>query len=101
MSDLVQVIDCDTHIVEPYDLWTSRVPAKDRDKVLQVVWSDERQRDVWVVPGHDPILGAAEIAMAGWRNYSPDRPARLEDAARETWDVRPRLRYMDEVGIHA
>jgi predicted TIM-barrel fold metal-dependent hydrolase len=101
MTDTMQVIDCDTHIVEPYDLWTSRVPARDRDKVLQVVWNEDRHQDVWFVPGHEPIFAGAQIAMAGWREYPPDRPPRLQDAARETWDVRPRLRYMDEVGVHA
>ena len=29
----IKVIDCDTHFVEPPDLWTSRAPAKYKDHV--------------------------------------------------------------------
>ena len=31
------IIDCDTHITEPRDVWTSRVPAKYLDHVPHVV----------------------------------------------------------------
>ncbi len=31
------VIDIDSHWTEPRDLWTSRAPAKFRDKTLRVV----------------------------------------------------------------
>ena len=38
----IKVIDVDTHISEPRDLWTSRAPAKWRDRVPQMRMLDGR-----------------------------------------------------------
>ncbi len=97
----VKVIDCDTHIVEPYDLWTSRVPRKWQDTVPHVVWNDALQQDVWTMPGLPVMAAAAGSAMAGWKLYPPDRPPTLADADPATWDVRQRLDLMDRYGIYA
>jgi len=32
----IKVIDTDTHLSEPFDLWTSRAPGKFKDRVPQV-----------------------------------------------------------------
>jgi hypothetical protein len=37
-SDGYRFIDSDTHLTEPADVWTSRVPAKWKDKVPNVRW---------------------------------------------------------------
>ena len=48
----IPVIDADQHVVEPYDLWTSRVSVKKwGDKVPHVVWDDELASDVWMASG--------------------------------------------------
>ena len=44
----VAVIDIDSHYTEPRDLWTSRAPAKYRDRVPRVV-AGEDGREHWVV----------------------------------------------------
>ncbi|MFT7650632.1 MAG: hypothetical protein ACI8Y4_005406, partial [Candidatus Poriferisodalaceae bacterium] len=36
LLDGLSIIDTDTHWSEPYDLWTSRAPAKYRDRVPQM-----------------------------------------------------------------
>jgi uncharacterized protein len=100
-SDDLKIIDCDTHIIEPYDLWTSRVPAKYRDDVPQVRWDEDRQQDVWYTPGHPLLAAAAGPAMAGWKEYPPSRPPRLVDADPATYDATERLKRMDEYGIWA
>ena len=38
---LMPVIDVDTHWTEPPDLWTSRAPAKFRDRALRVHRNDD------------------------------------------------------------
>jgi uncharacterized protein len=48
----LKVIDCDTHLTEAHDLWTSRVPANLRERVPHVVKIDGK--DQWVVDG-EPI----------------------------------------------
>jgi predicted TIM-barrel fold metal-dependent hydrolase len=52
----LRVIDADTHLTEAHDLWTSRAPAKFRDRVPHVEQIDGRP--MWVVDG-------AELGFAG------------------------------------
>ena len=42
----LHIIDTDTHWSEPHDLWTSRVPASQRELVPHVIEVDGSQR--WV-----------------------------------------------------
>ena len=38
-----KVIDADTHLTEPHDMWTSRAPASIRDRVPQVKMLDGQE----------------------------------------------------------
>jgi predicted TIM-barrel fold metal-dependent hydrolase len=95
----LKVIDCDTHVVEHYDLWTSRVSTKKYgDKVPSVI--RENEVDWWVSGGK--VLGpAAGLAIAGWREHPPQFPGRLEDVDPRIWQPEGRLEIMDDYGIHA
>jgi predicted TIM-barrel fold metal-dependent hydrolase len=97
----IKVIDVDTHVIEPYDLWTSRVStARFGDKVPHVVWHEQRGEDVWL--SGDRILGAAAApAVAGYDHAPPAYPPRLSDADPTTWRLADRLALMDDYGIHA
>jgi hypothetical protein len=48
-SDGVAVIDCDSHISEPADLWTSRLPRKLRDAAPHLVLDESTGRTRWQV----------------------------------------------------
>jgi predicted TIM-barrel fold metal-dependent hydrolase len=99
--DQYRVIDTDTHVIEPYDLWTSRVSvAKWGDRVPHVRFDEARQEDAWYF-GTDRVGAAASAAQAGWNEYPPKHPARLSDVDVATWDPTARLRRMDEYGIWA
>ena len=39
--------------------------------------------------------------MAGWHEYAPNHPRRLEDVDPALYDAPRRLKRMDEYGIHA
>ena len=52
----IRLIDTDTHWSEPHDLWTSRVPASQRELVPHVVEVDGQQR--WVA-NRDVDIGSA------------------------------------------
>jgi predicted TIM-barrel fold metal-dependent hydrolase len=97
----IRVIDVDTHIVEPYDLWTSRVSTdKWGDLVPHVVWSEDRGEEVWL--SGDRILGAAAApAQAGFDKAPPFYPKTLAEADPRTWRVADRLATMDDYGIWA
>jgi predicted TIM-barrel fold metal-dependent hydrolase len=85
------VADVDAHIIEPADLWTSRVSSKWGDLVPHVKWHERRAEEIWYV-------GA--FAQAGWKEFPPSHPARLSEALPAAVDARARLAYMDEHGIY-
>lgn len=99
--DDLQVIDCDTHIMEPYDLWTSRIStAKWGDAVPHVVWSEEAGEDLWIAG--DKVIGVgAGSAAAGWKDAPPKRAPRWDDLNPEVWRAQERLDLMDRYGIHS
>ena len=46
--DKYRVIDTDAHVIEPYDLWTSRLSVKKwGDKVPHVRFDKNFQEDAW------------------------------------------------------
>ena len=101
LSQQFKVIDTDTHIIEPYDLWTSRISQKKwGDKVPHVRWDEKHQEDAWYF-GTERVAAAAGAAFAGWTKYPPLRPKKLEQVHTYTWDAPARLKIMDEYGIHA
>ncbi len=96
-----RIIDVDTHVIEPYDLWTSRMSAdKYGDMIPQVRYVEEKDEDIWFF-GDTAAHGGAELAMAGWHEYPPDHPKKLDQVKRYTWDATERLKLMDEYGIEA
>jgi predicted TIM-barrel fold metal-dependent hydrolase len=114
-----RVVDVDTHVSEPEDLWTSRVSTKKwGDNVPHVVpyevaiqgaseggpgTMQTRYRPgerVWMFAG-EPAWGVAMTAVTGWKEQFPSHPPTLQDAHAGAWMPEPRLRYMDEEGIYA
>ncbi|MHB8576114.1 MAG: amidohydrolase family protein, partial [Dehalococcoidia bacterium] len=96
----IRVIDSDTHVSEPEDLWTSRVPAKWGELVPHVKADADSGKDYWYFGG-ERFATAAGPAMAGWREFPPSHPPRLADADPGSWNPIERLKRMDEYGIFA
>jgi predicted TIM-barrel fold metal-dependent hydrolase len=94
-----QLISADSHVNEPPDLWTSRVPAALRDRAPRVESFDDG--DAWVIEGvKDPInfgmnacAGLEPEAMQGWVRFADirrggyDPVARLEEMSRDGVDA--------------
>ena len=93
------VADVDSHIIEPPDLWTSRVSSRWGDLVPHVRFHERRQEDYWYI-GDQKLYGVGAFAQARWPEYPPSHPRRLADAFLPAVDARARLDYMDEVGVH-
>jgi predicted TIM-barrel fold metal-dependent hydrolase len=87
------IIDCDTHITEPRDVWTSRVPARYLDHVPHVVRNDAGV-DVWLLDGVQ-IYTAGITALAGWPTPFPSAPPTYEDMHPAAYDSHARLKLMD------
>jgi predicted TIM-barrel fold metal-dependent hydrolase len=100
MSELISVIDVDSHVTEPADLWTSRLPKKLVDLAPRVVRDEKWGRDRWLV-GEHLILGVQDQAHAGWKEFFPSTPTSFEEAEPGGWDPRARLEVMDDHGIAA
>jgi predicted TIM-barrel fold metal-dependent hydrolase len=94
-----RVIDTDTHITEPADVWTSRVASKWGDRIPHI----ERlgDKDVWMV-GSQPVGAPGAYSMAGFDGTIPDFPDTYDDIpARAAYDAQARLEHMDRERIHA
>src|SRR6266699_2811340 len=93
------VADADSHIIEPADLWTSRISSKWGALVPHVRFHERRQEDIWYI-GDRKLYGVGAFAQAGWPEFPPSHPKRLAEAIPATLDPKERLAYMDQVGVY-
>src|SRR6202035_3692545 len=93
------LIDADSHVTEPADVWTSRVPARYVDDVPSVA-RDADGRDVWLLDDV-MICAVGATSAAGFPGFPAVRPKTFEDLHPGSYDADARLRYLDEVGIWA
>ncbi len=99
--DTIPIIDADTHVIEPADLFTARVSvAKWGDLVPHVRWDDETQEELWYF-GDKKIYAAGLASGARWHQFPPDHPKRITDSDARNYDPVRRLAHMDEYGIAA
>ena len=101
----IKIIDADTHLTEPHDLWVSRAPAKWRDRVPQVKMLDGQLS--WVIDGGKSIGTGAHpnsaILKDGTKVRDLDHFLKLEfdDVHLGSSSLNERLSVMDEAGIFA
>ncbi len=93
-----QIIDVDTHLTEPADVWTSRVAARHRDLVPHVQRVDGK--DLWFLQG-EQIAQVGPTAQAGWPEALPGSPSGYEDIHPAAHDANARIELMDRRGIWA
>ena len=98
----VHVIDTDTHLTEPHDLWTSRAPAGYAERVPHIVEVDGQES--WAID--DQILGRAMASSVIDRDGNRCRGSAFigwtfDDTHPAAYDIPTRLSVMDEVGIYA
>jgi uncharacterized protein len=100
IAEKIRVIDTDSHIIEPPDLWTSRLPAKWGDRRPHVEYNQDWGMDRWRV-GDRWLNPVSQYDSAGWREHSPSYPPTLAEADPAGYDSHARLRRMDEYGLYA
>jgi predicted TIM-barrel fold metal-dependent hydrolase len=94
-----RLISADSHVNEPGDLWTARVPSAFRERAPRI--ESFAQGDAWVIEGvADPInfgmnacAGLAPEEMHGWTRFG--------DMRRGGHDPAVRLEEMDADGVDA
>jgi predicted TIM-barrel fold metal-dependent hydrolase len=104
-SSTIKVIDADTHLTEPHDMWTKRAPAKYKDRVPQVKMLDGVRS--WVIDGNQSIGTGAHPNSAVLKEGGKVRDIdtflalQFEDVHLGSSSVKERLEVMDEAGVHA
>jgi predicted TIM-barrel fold metal-dependent hydrolase len=93
-------IDADTHITEPGDVWTARLPEKFQDAAPRMVRTDDGA-DVWQFGRSEQRIPVGATAVAGWHEPFPSIPRNIDECPPAAYEARARLAYMDEIGAWA
>ncbi|MCB2063909.1 MAG: amidohydrolase family protein, partial [Novosphingobium sp.] len=99
-----KVIDVDTHLTEPHDLWTSRAPASLKDRVPQVKTIDGKRS--WVIDG-DVIIGEGANPSSTVKTDGTKWPGlefmskQIEECHPASYSTKERVELMDACGISA
>ncbi|HLG89188.1 MAG TPA: amidohydrolase family protein [Alphaproteobacteria bacterium] len=101
----IKVIDADTHLSEPHDLWTSRAPARLKDRMPRVKLINGKR--AWVIDDDIPLSGAGASPISVIRkDGSKSRSLeffewQIEDVHPGAFSVKERLKLMDQSKIFA
>ena len=104
----VKVIDCDTHLSEPHDLFTAQVPASLKDKVPHVALDSHGER-VWLFDGDEvlmtPTHSGSSVGKDGQKKsfweYNINRTMQIEEAFPAAYSPAARVEMMDDQSIWA
>jgi uncharacterized protein len=94
-----RLISGDSHVNEPPDLWTSRVPARHRDRAPHMERLE--QGDAWILDGVPEPISFGMNAVAGKAPEEIRRWVRFEDIAHGGWDPAVRVQELDADGVDA
>ena len=94
------VIDADTHITEPPDLFSSRLPAKYKDRAPSIRVNAQGNEE-WSVGSLSPITPVGHTATAGWKEPFPSAPSSFAECPVASHDPHARIGYMDSLAIWA
>lgn len=96
------VIDADSHITEPPDLFSSRLPEKFRDRAPRVVRNEAfGGLECWQMGDSKAFVPLGHTAVAGWKDPFPAAPRGFDEVPKAAHDPGARLEYMDSLAIWA
>jgi len=97
----IKIVDTDTHIVEPPDLFTSRAPAGMKDR-MPYVKRDADGVDRWYIGDRNcGTLGGNVIRKDNNKLLGRLAFPTLEEAHAGGHEIAPRLQAMDDMGVYA
>ncbi len=97
----IPVVDTDSHVIEPADLWTSRIASKWGDAIPQVMARPGGSgRERWRVGDHWLHMPGI-FGVVGWPEYPPSTPTTYDDIDPGGYDPHVRLQRLDEYGLQA
>lgn len=100
LSDDIQIISVDDHVIEGPNVWLDRVPAKYKDVAPRIERGDDGN-EFWVYE-NAPAGNFALNAVAGKdpKDFGLD-PRSYGDMLPGCYDIKERLKDMDLEGVHA
>src|SRR5581483_4982589 len=99
LPESVRPISVDDHLIEPPDLWTSRLPSRYRDEAPKVIKNDAGE-DVWAYAGaQNPIVALNAVAGLDVEDFST-RNISYDDMRPGVYNVAERIKDMDADGLH-
>jgi len=97
----IKIVDTDTHIVEPPDLFTSRAPAAMKGRMPRVE-RDKDGVDRWFIGDRNcGTLGGNVIRKDNHKLLGRLAFPTLEESHAGGHEIKPRLQAMDDMGVHA
>ena len=98
-----KIIDVDSHITEPHDLWSRRAPGKYKGRLPRVEKSGDKR--AWVVDDGIELGGAmpsSVIRKDGQKSRGVEWMGwQIEDVHAASWDMKARVELLDTLGLHA
>lgn len=96
------VVDCDSHVMEPPDLWTTFIEPRFRDRAIKIVEQDGQE--MLVADGQ--VILPMGLAGLGGANVNPRSRLRTDPSLRyldgcppASYDPAARARLLDEWGV--
>ena len=95
------IVDTDTHVIEPPDVFTSRMSRRKwGDLIPEVKWCEEWQAEAWFVGGQ-PTFRAWDSAALDAAPGLGQGPKRIGEVHPACYDAAERVRGMDKHSISA
>jgi predicted TIM-barrel fold metal-dependent hydrolase len=94
-----RIFSVDDHIVEPADVWSSRVPARFRDQAPHVI--EEDGREFWVYEGERNMTMGLNAVAGLPRDQWNMEPARFSDMIPGCYDPKARAQDLVSQGVLA
>src|SRR2546423_6223508 len=95
------IVDVDSHLVEPVDLWKARMPShRDDDRIPTVEFDAQADEFRWRI-GRTWLSAVGEYCHAGWHEHVPSHPDTLDVADPACFEPAARLRKLDEYNIRS
>lgn len=103
MSGTLEVISADSHVMEPADLWLTRLDRAHRDQAPQVIANEDGRGFSFFAPGlpRQPVAGAFAAGKSGDAYKKHLESAGYESAHPGGWDPAARLEAQDKDGVVA
>ena len=98
LFDRYRVIDIDTHVTEPPDVWTARVEKRFGDRVPHV--RRVNGVDLWFI-GEQGVGMPGAYSAAGHTGTYPDCRRSFDEIPAPMYDAKARLAFLDAEGIWA